>query len=119
MYNQTVDELVDVEYAVYMFIFTDGSKTCDNTGAVIVIPSHNISISYKLHHSISILTVELYGIDRAIIWAKNSCRGNCLVLTDSLNALFLIGNRHLESHKDLVYNILSRLITKEEEELVI
>ena len=119
VYNQTVNELVDVKYAGYMLIFTDGSKTCDNTGAAIVIPSRNLSISYKLHQSMSILTAELYGIERAIIWAGNNCRGNCLVLTDSLNALFLIGNRHPESHKDLVYNIQNRLITKEEEGLVI
>ena len=70
----------------------------------------------------SILTAELYGIERAILWAENICRGNCLVLTHSLNALFLIGNRHPESYKDLGPSVQYPEqidITKEEEGLVI
>ena len=106
---QLFNDLSRQIYNEYVHIYTDGTKTADNTGASIVIPSRNIRQTFKLHPQMSILIAEMYGIEKALTWLEVESFDKYVIWTDSLNSLSLINSRHPESCRELTFRIQGRL----------
>ena len=107
--TQLFNEMTNQFYRNYVHIYTDGTKTIENTGASLVVPSINVQQNFKLHPDVSILTAELYGIERALIWLEDKNNFNYVICTDSLTSLVLINSRQLRSYREQIFNIQERL----------
>ena len=87
---QIYDELVAEAYPGYLKMFTDGSKTENNVGMGLVVPDMGVEINYKLNIHMTIMAAELVAIDEALAWVMRIGVENVVLMTDSLNALYLI-----------------------------
>ena len=74
-----------------------------------MVPSKNAQQNFKLHPDVSILTAELYGIERAFLWLEDKNNFNYVICTDSLTSLVLINSRQLRSYREQIFKIQERL----------
>ena len=116
--DKNVEKLKFIDFCTTHFhdwvhIYTDGSKNIDSllTSSAMYIPEIGYEAAWRLHHTHSIVTSEMYAIWRAIqflIEHFHNCKA--VIFTDSLSSLFLIKNND-SSYKTLSLNILESLIT--------
>lgn len=78
---------------IHLHIYTDGSKTDDNTAYAIVIQSKNKIIETKterLHHNNTVFQAELQAILISIKWVINSDFNTAQIFSDSQSAISAI-----------------------------
>nr|CAH7746851.1 unnamed protein product [Callosobruchus chinensis] len=83
--KQTFLDIKHTKYPNHKFIYTDGSKTSNNTGAAYV--GDNVEATYKIAQQAGILTAELIAITKALEYIRNNPHTNWVIATDSLNSI--------------------------------
>nr|CAH7716183.1 unnamed protein product [Callosobruchus chinensis] len=83
--KQTFLDIKHTKYPNHKFIYTDGSKTSNNTGAAYV--GDNVEATYKIAQQAGILTAELIAITKALDYIRNNPHTNWVIATDSLNSI--------------------------------
>ena len=106
IYVQNFNELLS-KYPNFVQIFTDGSKTPNQSGCSIVLD--NCAIPYPLPPYFTILSAELYAIKLAIYHCLENTSNNFLILSDSLSALLSIQNYHKKKHHPISQQIIQTL----------
>jgi len=104
------NELMSDKFATHCQIYTDGSKTEQYCSSAYTIPKMKTSAAYILPLECSVLTSELYAIDRAALYASIFMKDiNCVILTDSLSAVRLLNSKGKNSFNGIKHKILSTI----------
>ena len=104
------NDLSEHRFPSMCHIYTDGSKSQNQTTSAFVIPSLTVQEFYPLPKHCSVLTTELYAIYRAAKFAYSHPQYQPYVLfTDSLSAVHLLLNNNPVTYRFLVYYIQSLL----------
>ena len=86
-------------------IFTDGSKSDEGAGCAVVIPSMSISYSFKLPSSLSIFSIEMIALYKALDFIKSYGHAQrWMICSDSASALKYLMNEH-DPSREMVYSI--------------
>lgn len=75
------------EYAGWIKVFTDGSKSNSGRGAAYFDISKNTAAMFKVKATVSIMTLELIAISEALNFIKGQEGRNFVIVTDSKSAL--------------------------------
>ena len=104
-------EYIQNKYKHKLQIYTDGSKDPDKqtSGAAFVIPEHNFQAAYKTNPILSIFTIELIAIERAIEWSIHNNIPETAILTDSLSSVQSLQSGKSHTRPDKINHILSQL----------
>ena len=104
------NELISKNYSTHCQIYTDGSKSELFCGSAYTIPKMKTSASYSLPINCSVLTSELYAIDRAALYASIFLKNiYCVILTDSLSAVNLLRSAANQSFNGIKHKILDTI----------
>ena len=108
-------ELVNTHYRDHIQIFTDGSHFSDppRTGSAFVTRCPRLQFSYRLDHTHSSLSAELFAIFQALKWINSDTNPNkkdVIIFTDSLVSLQLITNYNPKSFRIIIYKIKTLLV---------
>ena len=101
-------EKITTTYKDHLKIYTDGSKhTGVQIASAFVIPSLNVTKSFKLNEQVSIFAAELYAILRALHFINDQPRDflKIVILTDSKSSLQAILRRTKKRH-ELILELL-------------
>ena len=80
-------EHIYLNYDDFLHIYTDGSKTDYSTSAAFYVHRYEIQQVTRLNKFLSIFTVELYAILKALYWISTKRLVNNLIISDSLSSL--------------------------------
>ena len=95
-------------YQQFSHLYTDGSKSTYGVGCAVVLNSE-VVVRFSLPAIYTILSAELYAILLAIDIAVEKNEQNCLIITDSLSAIFAIRNHHKKKAHPIVTQIANRI----------
>ena len=108
--NFEFQEYLHLNFPEHTDLYTDGSKNdSPSTAAGIYIPSKKISVSWLMNPNHTVIAAELFAIRKALQYIDRNIPGNCIVFSDSLSALQLIGEK-LKVYKEIVEEIKILLI---------
>ena len=82
------------EFPNFVTLFTDGSKTHDpreSVAAAFYFPTWKVAVSWLLHPQHTVLSAELFGLLKCLEFVKQLPNKNCVIFTDSLTSLQLLG----------------------------
>ena len=80
-------------------IFTDCSKSGKGAGCAVVVPSMSVSCSFKLPGSLSILSIEMIAIYKALEFIKShGYARSCVIRSDSASASKYLINEYGHEH---------------------
>ena len=92
----------------YVCIFTNGSKSLDNTGCAFFDDTHKIHKKYKLPNFFSIYSAESIALIEALHYCKNLVQNKIFLITDNRNVLEKIQNINPKSKSNhLINNIIN------------
>lgn len=74
-------------YDSHIQIFTDGSRIEDKTAYGMYIPRYSIKEAHRLTDGLSIFTVELFAIFKALLWIQDVKPPRSIICTDSLSSV--------------------------------
>lgn len=108
-------QLISEKFADFSYVYTDGSKLEDgSTAAAVYIENLEITFTYKLNPSHTIIGAELFAILKALQFIDiNTPLENTVVLTDCKSALHIIGGKRNTAYKAISYPIKSLLRKRE------
>ena len=115
--NQVFCDVLNQEYAEWMYIYCDGSKIETqsemSTAAGIFISNENKAVSYKLNPAHTVVGAELFAIKMALMYIESNIENkNTIIFTDSMTATYLISNKRTDCYNILaseIRNILLRV----------
>jgi ribonuclease HI len=108
--QQIFSHLIDANYSNFVHIYTDGSKTDNHTGSAYYVPLHDVRVHIVLSPLASVITSELYAINKAASYVKTLPQNtSCVILTDSLSAVRLLKSTNIMSYRSLAHNIQQHL----------
>jgi len=90
------EDYVRKEFPDCATLFTDGSKNLDpheSVAAAFYYPSWKVAVSWLLHPQHTVLSAELYGLLKCLQFVEQLHTINCVIFTDSLTSLQVIGGR--------------------------
>lgn len=112
--NIMFEQFISDKYTDHISIYTDGSKLADDsTSAAIYVPDLQITTTWKLNPTHSVLGSELFAIHRALEIADSHPRlihQKIVIITDSKSSLHLISNTIDPSYKSSVQKIQNLLL---------
>lgn len=109
-------DLQSTKYTAFMEIYTDGSVFADefSSSAAVVIDDHGniITFNWRLSGLLSILSVEMYAIYRALEYIKDNLfrKTGVVIYSDSQSGILLLENTRPKTNIYMVYKIQSLLI---------
>ena len=107
-------EVKALKFGNHIEIYTDGSKLDDgSTSAGIYVPSLKVATSFKLNPQHTVLGSELFGLHKALEFIENNSHlshRHFVILTDSLSALYIVGNTTNPSYRNITYKIQNQLL---------
>lgn len=82
----------------YTAIYTDGSKSSENTTCAIYVPDYGVEQSYSLDPLSTIFSAEAVAIVQGLKWALQSSVSNIAICTDSLSVINALKNPRKQNH---------------------
>lgn len=80
----------------FTFIYTDGSRADDRTGAAFTV--NNFTQSHRLTNHHSVYSAELAAILSATHYTKHKALNKAIICTDSSSAIYALTSKHNSSH---------------------
>ena len=119
LYNQCI-KFLDIKYASFNKLYTDGSKNEFGGGAAVFDPQRNITLKFKSHLNISIMHIELIAIYQSLLYILSDDKKKYVILSDSKSALdHLARLTSLSRGYPIAYDILECICRIEAESKII
>jgi ribonuclease HI len=78
--------IISEKYKISTLVFTDGSKSVDETGFGVYVPGVR-QVGYRLHEPSIVFTAEMSALLDTLLFIKSSLTGEYLILSDNLRSI--------------------------------